>query len=42
MNFALVNACNATKEKVVLFFFFNARGVDLEKSTVGTYRSLLL
>ncbi|KAI9154703.1 Ankyrin repeat domain-containing protein [Paramyrothecium foliicola] len=27
---------------VILSFFFNARGVDLEKSVVGMYRSLLL
>ena len=25
----------------VISFFFNARGVELEKSTAGTYRSLL-
>lgn len=29
------------KHKFVLSFFFNARGNDLEKSTVGLYRSLL-
>src|SRR4051812_20276076 len=30
------------KDKVVISFFFNARGTDLEKSTIGMYRSLLL
>lgn len=30
-----------TQEKVVLSFFFNARGNDMEKSTAGLYRSLL-
>lgn len=29
-------------DDVVISFFFNARGHDLEKSTVGLYRSLLL
>lgn len=29
------------KHKLVLSFFFNARGNDLEKSTLGLYRSLL-
>ncbi|KAM0550171.1 hypothetical protein ACHAPJ_009019 [Fusarium lateritium] len=30
------------KDKIVISFFFNARGEILEKSTVGMYRSLLL
>ncbi|KAK4197426.1 hypothetical protein QBC40DRAFT_207094 [Triangularia verruculosa] len=30
------------KETAVIYFFFNARGADLEKSTEGMYRSLLL
>jgi hypothetical protein len=30
------------KDAIVLSFFFNARGGDLEKSTMGLYRSLLL
>jgi hypothetical protein len=42
MKFALVNAWNTMNDKVVLSFFFNARGVGMEKSTVGTYRFLLL
>ncbi|OAK95310.1 hypothetical protein IQ06DRAFT_258278, partial [Phaeosphaeriaceae sp. SRC1lsM3a] len=41
MKFALDQADQATSEKVVISFFFNARGATLEKSTVGTYRSLL-
>lgn len=31
----------AAKEKLVISFFFNARGDELEKSTLGLYRSLL-
>jgi hypothetical protein len=30
------------QDSVVISFFFNARGEHLEKSTIGTYRSLLL
>lgn len=30
-----------TEEKVVICFFFNARGNEFEKSTIGLYRSLL-
>ncbi|KAF5560764.1 ankyrin 3 [Fusarium phyllophilum] len=30
------------RNKTILSFFFNARGEELEKSTVGMYRSLLL
>lgn len=30
------------KNKIVISFFFNARGTDLEKSTIGMYQSLLL
>ncbi|KAH8889895.1 hypothetical protein GQ53DRAFT_651324, partial [Thozetella sp. PMI_491] len=30
------------KHKTIISFFFNARGDDLEKSTIGMYRSLLL
>lgn len=41
MKFALDQAYKTTPEKVVISFFFNARGESLEKSTVGTYRSLL-
>lgn len=42
MKFALANAHNTMKEKIVLSFFFNARGEISEKTTTGTYRSLLL
>ncbi|KAF3034664.1 hypothetical protein E8E12_002429 [Didymella heteroderae] len=42
MKFATVNARKTMRDCTVLTFFFNARGEDLEKSTIGTYRSLLL
>lgn len=42
MKFALFNARKTMKHHTVLSFFFNARGEDMEKSTVGAYRSLLL
>ncbi|KAF2180966.1 hypothetical protein K469DRAFT_692498 [Zopfia rhizophila CBS 207.26] len=42
MKFASANARETMKDKVVISFFFNARGEGLEKSTIGTYRSLLL
>ncbi|KAK3290943.1 uncharacterized protein B0H64DRAFT_49913 [Chaetomium fimeti] len=46
MKFAYANAFDKAKNKtpaeVVISFFFNARGSELEKSTVGMYRSLLL
>lgn len=42
MKFASAHARKPMREQSVLSFFFNARGEDLEKSTVGTYRSLLL
>jgi hypothetical protein len=42
MKFALVNARKTMKDHIMLSFFFNARGEDIEKSTIGTYRSLLL
>lgn len=42
MKYALVNARKTMKDHIVLFFFFNARGEEIEKSTIGTYRSLLL
>jgi ankyrin repeat protein len=32
---------NILDEEVILSFFFHARGVDLQKSTTGMYRSLL-
>jgi hypothetical protein len=42
MKFAFVNARTTMKDHTVLSFFFNARGEDIERSTTGTYRSLLL
>ncbi|KAF2996229.1 hypothetical protein E8E13_003063 [Curvularia kusanoi] len=42
MKHALINARKTMKGHVMLSFFFNARGEDIEKSTIGTYRSLLL
>ncbi|MCJ1440785.1 MAG: hypothetical protein MMC23_001271 [Stictis urceolatum] len=42
MKFALNNARKKLKDSTVISFFFNARGENLEKSTLGTYRSLLL
>lgn len=37
-----VRVRRAKHQEVLLSFFFNARGGDLEKSTTGLYRSLLL
>ncbi|KAL6887401.1 ankyrin [Trichoderma longibrachiatum] len=42
MKFALHNAQRKRGDRIIVHFFFNARGEDLEKSTVGMYRSLLL
>jgi hypothetical protein len=42
MKYALVNARKTMKDHVLLSFFFNARGEEIEKSTIRTYRSLLL
>jgi len=41
MNFALAQAENKTNEEAVISFFFHARGIELQKSTIGMYRSLL-
>ncbi|OJJ46829.1 hypothetical protein ASPZODRAFT_43650, partial [Penicilliopsis zonata CBS 506.65] len=43
MKYTLENARKAmkNKEKVIISFFFNARGEYLENSTIGMYRSLL-
>ncbi|GFG21136.1 Pfs, NB-ARC and ankyrin domain-containing protein, partial [Aspergillus udagawae] len=41
IKFALANARKTMKDKIIISFFFNARGEDLEKSTVGMYRALL-
>lgn len=42
MRYALINTRKMMKEYIVISFFFNARGEDMGKSTIGTYRSLLL
>jgi ankyrin repeat protein len=42
MKFALAHAMDTITDKIVLSFFFNARGEDIEKSIIGAYRSLLL
>jgi len=41
MKFALAVARKTMKD-IIISFFFNARGEELEKSTIGAYRSLLL
>ncbi|KAH1275804.1 hypothetical protein KXX33_004925 [Aspergillus fumigatus] len=41
MKFALINARKTMKDKIIISFFFNARGGGLETSTVGMYRALL-
>lgn len=42
MKFALNSAKRRMKDKIIVHFFFNARGGDLEKSTSGMYRSILV
>jgi ankyrin repeat protein len=42
MKFAHAYARKKMKDRIIISFFFNARGEDLEKSTAGMYRSLLL
>jgi len=42
MKFALANTRRNAKDEIILSFFFNARGEDLEKSTSGLFRSLLV
>lgn len=42
MKFALSNARLNMRNFVGLSFFFNARGEEIERSTTGTFRSLLL
>ena len=37
MKFALINARKTMKDRIVISFFFNARGEYIEKSTVGIY-----
>ncbi|KAM0553312.1 hypothetical protein ACHAPJ_007325 [Fusarium lateritium] len=41
MKFMLTNAQKEMKDKIIISFFFHARGDVLEKSTAGMYRSLL-
>jgi ankyrin repeat protein len=41
MKFAFANAQKMMNVRIVISFFFNARGADLEKSTIGMYRSIL-
>ena len=41
MKFIVANAQKMKGEVAIIYFFFNARGEDLEKSTLGMYRSLL-
>ncbi|KAJ9642129.1 hypothetical protein H2204_002498 [Knufia peltigerae] len=42
VKFALANADKARSEsEIILSFFFNARGDELERSTIGMYRALL-
>jgi hypothetical protein len=42
MKFALMSARKTMKDSILPSFFFNARGEDMDKSTIGAYRSLLL
>ncbi|KAK8016092.1 NB-ARC and ankyrin domain protein [Apiospora rasikravindrae] len=42
MKFLLDQAHRTKKGQTIISFFFNARGSDLEKSTLGLYRSLLV
>ena len=41
MKFAYANGKKIMADAIVISFFFNARGGDLEKSVLGMYRSLL-
>ena len=42
LKFAFSNAKKTMVDATIISFFFNARGEELEKSTLGMYRSLLL
>jgi ankyrin repeat protein len=42
MKSIITSVRETSKESTVISFFFNARGRDLERSTAGMYRSLLL
>jgi hypothetical protein len=37
IKFAFANARKVMKDRIVISFFFNAQGADLEKSTIGMY-----
>lgn len=41
MKFVSAHARKTMSDTIIVTFFFNARGEELEKSTVGAYRSLL-
>lgn len=41
MKFAHSQAKQVARDAILIHFFFNARGADLEKSTLGLYRSIL-
>jgi hypothetical protein len=41
MKFTLIQSERVIKAEAVISFFFHARGIDLQKSTIGMYRSLL-
>lgn len=42
MKFALIEVTNSMPGCTIIFFFFNARGDVLEKTTIGLYRSILV
>jgi len=42
IKFALANAHKIITDRIIISFFFNARGRDIEKSTIGAYWLLLL
>ncbi|KFY14696.1 hypothetical protein V492_02454 [Pseudogymnoascus sp. VKM F-4246] len=42
MKHAIEAATNAPTPSIIITFFFNARGTELERSTLGMYRSILL
>jgi ABC-type molybdenum transport system ATPase subunit/photorepair protein PhrA len=42
LKFAFANARKTMLDRKLISFFFNARGEELERSTIGMYRSLLL
>ncbi|KAK3382275.1 hypothetical protein B0T24DRAFT_5660 [Lasiosphaeria ovina] len=42
MKFLVAHSRKSIGDKILLQFFFHARGTDLEQSTTGMYRSLLL